>query len=232
MKKAVALYHVSFENLGSWEAVIKNSYQLEYISVTSPILQKLNNADIDLLIILGGPIGVYQENEYPFLTKEIQMIQERLQNKQPTLGICLGAQLLARALGSNVYPNNAKEIGWSPLLLTEEGKKSCTKFLASELTSMFHWHGDTFDLPKEATLLASTPICKNQIFSVDNALGIQCHPEITADGLENWWIGHAAEIGQNNLDVKSLRNDSLKLASTLEKQSQIFIKEWLANLLG
>jgi GMP synthase (glutamine-hydrolysing) len=117
---------------------------------------------------------------------------------------------MARALGAKVYPNHTKEIGWHPLTLTEIGKTSSLNYLSSEHTSMFHWHGDTFDLPNGAELLASTPNCKNQAFTYGrNGLAFQCHPEISAQHLEKWWIGHAAELSHNHLSVNNLRNQIL-----------------------
>lgn len=96
---------------------------------------------------------------------------------------------------------------------------------------MFHWHGDTFDLPSGANLLASTAICKNQIFSFGkHALAFQCHPEVTAQHLEKWWIGHAAELSYNNLSVCQLRDQSIKLGPHLQKQSLQCLQEWIESI--
>ncbi|MDP1880626.1 MAG: glutamine amidotransferase [Parachlamydiaceae bacterium] len=230
MKNLIAITHVDFENLGSWEEALSTHYSIKYIHSTELEFSNIRNQNIDLLVILGGPIGVYQENEYPFLSTELKLLEDRLKLNLPTLGICLGSQLIARALGSKVYPNHTKEIGWYPLNITEEGKNNYIHSLDSKHTSMFHWHGDTFDLPKEATLLASTQICKNQIFSYKNTLAFQCHPEISANHLEKWWIGHAAELSQNNLNVNHLRNQSIQLAPKLQKQSLQCLLSWIETL--
>src|SRR5262249_57807158 len=111
----------------------------------------------EVLIVLGGPIGVYQEQDYPFLTDELRVLERRLAADLPTLGICLGAQLMARALGAKVYAGPRKEIGWSPLHLSAAGRRSCLAPLAKRQAAVLHWHGDTFDLPAGATHLASTP---------------------------------------------------------------------------
>lgn len=229
--KAVAIKHVAFENLGSWEGLLQKNYKIQYMDAVDPQISSLNNEEIDLLVVLGGPIGVYQEQEYPFIKNEISLLTKRLQLDLPTLGICLGSQLMARALGSKVYPNHTKEIGWDTLKLTEKGKKSCVKHLSEEFTSMFHWHGDTFDLPKGAELLASTGNCQNQIFSWGkNGLAFQCHPEVTAKHLEYWWIGHAAELSQNHLSPIDLRKQSAKLAPQLERQATHCLQSWVENL--
>ena len=120
------------------------------------------------------------------------MIEKRIAAGLPTLGICLGAQLIARALGARVYPSGHTEIGWTPLALTDAGRASPVRHLDGAHTSMLHWHGDTFDLPDNATRLASTPACENQAFAWGNhVLGLQCHPEIRTDRFEPWLIGNA-----------------------------------------
>lgn len=231
MKTLIAIRHVDFEDLGSWESFLSKEYKITYINVTDIDLSKLENENIDLLVVLGGPIGVYQEKEYPFIKTEIALLEDRLKSDLPTLGICLGSQLMARALGSRVYPNHTKEIGWQSLNLTEKGKNSCIRYLDSEYTSMFHWHGDTFDLPAGANLLASTDICRNQIFSFQrNAIAFQCHPEVSAYHLEKWWIGHAAELSHNNLSIHFLREQSAKLAPQLQKQSLQYLKAWIKSI--
>jgi GMP synthase (glutamine-hydrolysing) len=223
MKTLVAIKHVDFEDLGSWEAFLSKQYKISYLHAAD--LPHLENKNIDLLAVLGGPIGVYQEDEYPFIKNEVALLAERLQLDLPTLGICLGSQLMARALGAKVYPNHTKEIGWSSLNLTEAGKNSCIQHLNS---SLFHWHGDTFDLPEGAKLLASTEVCKNQVFSYKkNALAFQCHPEVTASGLEKWWIGHAAELSHNSLSVSRLREESQEYAPELQKQALQCLQAWL-----
>ena len=231
MKTAVAIRHVAFEDLGSWEKQLSKNYVIRYMDAADADISLLRNEEIDLLVVLGGPIGVYQEAEYPFIRDEIALISDRLKHDLPTLGICLGSQLMARALGAKVYPNRTKEIGWEPLKLSEKGKNSCIRHLSHELTSMFHWHGDTFDLPKGAHLLASTPNCQNQIFTwKKNGLAFQCHPEITSQRLEAWWIGHAAELSSHKLSVNQLRQESAKLAPMLEKQSLQCLDEWLSAI--
>ena len=227
MKSAVAIKHVSFENLGSWEKLISQRFNIKYVDAIQEIPQ-LKNENIDLLVVLGGPIGVYQEKEYPFIKDEIALLENRFKLDLPTLGICLGCQLMARALGSKVYPNHTKEIGWAPLTLTDAGKNSFVQPLSPDETSMFHWHGDTFDLPQDAELLASTPYCTNQIFAWGkNALAFQCHPEVNAKQLEYWWVGHASELSQNNLSVIDLREKSEELTPQLERQSLKCLQEWL-----
>lgn len=181
--------------------------------------------------MLGGPIGAYEAEIYPFLAHEIALIERRLRADRPTLGICLGCQLMARALGARVYPSGIKEIGWGPLALTREGRASALGALAPERTQVLHWHGDTFDLPPGAALLASTALCANQAFSVGNALALQFHAEIEAPALERWFIGHACEIGATEgVDVPSLRRDSANWGPKLAIAGREMFAAWLDAL--
>lgn len=232
IKKAVAIRHVAFEDLGSWETLLSShGYTIRYVDAGMEDINQLIKQPIDLLFILGGPIGACQKDEYPFLEDEYKLVENRLKNELPTLGICLGAQIMAHVLGAKVYPNFQKEIGWHPLQLTSAGQNSSVRHLDSHFTSMFHWHGDTFDLPKDAILLGSSALCKNQIFSWGAySLGFQCHPEVCQKNLEKWWIGHAGELDLLKLSARELRKESEKHASLLEQQSHFFLRSWLQNL--
>jgi GMP synthase (glutamine-hydrolysing) len=140
--------------------------------------------DIDWLIIMGGSMGVYDEKIHTWLGEEKKFIAQAIQQQRTVLGICLGAQLIASALGAKVYSNAEKEIGWYPIQLTADGKKS--KFFQNfpgHFTA-FHWHGDTFDLPKGARWLAESEACKHQAFSLsNNVLGLQFHLEVARENV-------------------------------------------------
>ena len=165
MRRAIAIRHVAFEDLGSLAAVLQRcGFALAYRDATVDDLAAADIVDSDLLVVLGGPIGAYEEEPYAFLNDELRVIEKRLRVGKPVLGICLGGQLLARALGARVYRGNGKEIGWSPLTLTAAGRRSCLAPLGDG-TPVLHWHGDTFDLPKGATHLASTERYRHQAFA-------------------------------------------------------------------
>src|SRR6185436_5058732 len=132
-------------------------------------------------------------------------LEDRLSRRRPTLGICLGAQLIARVLGARVYPARAKEIGWHPLQLTSAGEASPLSHLRATSGQVLHWHGDTFDLPAGAAHLASTEVCPHQAFSIDAALALQFHLEVDVHRIERWLIGHVCELGVNGVDVAQLR---------------------------
>jgi GMP synthase (glutamine-hydrolysing) len=213
-RSAVVLCHVAFEDLDALDAVIRsNGFDIRYIE--TPVERGFQKEALaaDLLIVLGGPIGVYQGDRYPFLTDEIAVVRTRLEADMPVLGICLGAQIMAAALGANVYPGtNGKEIGWSALQLTPAGFDSPLKALIDG-QSVLNWHGDTFDLPKGAQLLASSARYEHQAFSYGNhGLALQFHLEASASGLERWYVGHTGELFAETIDVNFLRAQSERCA--------------------
>lgn len=229
-KTAAVIRHLAFEDLGCFESPLTHAgYEVHYYDVGLQDLKTLDPLGPDLLIVLGGPIGAYEDDIYPFLLDEERILQTRLRAQKPTLGICLGAQLIARALGSRVYPGPAKEIGFAPITLTDAGKKSCLS--AFEASDVLHWHGDTFDLPQGATLLASTTICTNQAFSYgNNAIAFQFHPEAGGSGFERWLIGHTFELNAAKKDIATLRDEYTKLATTLKTRAETCMGLWLNQI--
>ena len=191
-KTIYAIQHLAFEDLGSLEdAFYQLGFRVRYFEAGIDDLSKAFSYE-GLTIILGGPIGVYEVDDYPFLQKEIDLLKVRLEKNLPTLGICLGAQLIAHALGAKVYPGHAKEIGWSQLQLRLV-KDNPLLPLADK--PVLHWHGDTFDLPEQASLLASSKMYSNQAFNVgSNILALQFHTEVANESLEKWLIGHTCEL--------------------------------------
>ena len=234
-RTAIAIRHVAFEDLGSFAGVLADlGYAVEYRDAGVDDLASLDARTPDLLVVLGGPIGVNDGADYPFLADELRLLEQRLAAGLPTLGICLGAQLMAHALGSRVYPAAAKEIGWAPLILTEAGRASSLRHLAPERSPVLHWHGDTFELPAGATLLASTPICANQAFAWGGAaLALQFHVEVTAPGLERWFVGHTVEIAATpGVTVAELRTGTERWANSLEQRAREFLVDWMRGLGG
>ena len=136
-----------------------------------------------------------RRDAYPFLAKEIAILERRLAKNRPTLGICLGAQLMAAALGARVFPGPVKEIGWGRVDLTAEGRNSALLPLAQDGAEVVHWHGDTFDLPSGAVRLASNENYQNQAFAFgEAALALQFHLEADAATLEKWYVGYAQDL--------------------------------------
>lgn len=233
MKTALAIRHVAFEDLGLVaDALAGAGYRAEYREAGVDRLEAEELVGADLLVVLGGPIGVYEEDAYPFLADEVAAVAARLQRRRPTLGICLGAQIMAKALGQRVYPSGLKELGWAPVSLTAAGRASV--LAALEGLSVLHWHGDTFDLPPGAAHLARTEAVANQAFTIDDfALGLQFHIEAQAGQLERWYIGHAGEIAATpGVDVPTLRRQAAQHAALTAVAARRIFADWLARLPG
>jgi GMP synthase (glutamine-hydrolysing) len=238
-KMVNVIRHLEFEDLASFTSVLQaKDIGINYIEAADFALQPDDLSQIDalsddLLIILGAPISVNDNAMFPFIDAEINLLKQRLAADKPTLGICLGAQLIASALGADIFPGKEKEIGWYPLNLTVAGKDSALRYLSAEHCSMLHWHGETFDLPADAVLLASSEKYPNQAFSYgDNILALQFHPEISQRALEKWFIGHVGEIMQTEgVDVLQLREDTRRYANQLEVQGELFFNSWFNEVI-
>jgi GMP synthase (glutamine-hydrolysing) len=227
--EVLAIRHVHFEDLGSLERVLgERSRPVRYLDVGFARIEAPNPVAPSLMVVLGGPISATDDARYPTLVPLLSMIEKRIAAGLPTLGICLGAQLIARALGARVYRAGQTELGWTPLTLSEAGRLSPLRHLDGAQSSMLHWHGDTFDLPAGATHLASTPACDNQAFSWgQHVLALQCHPEIRADRFEPWLIGNAGEIAAESVDVRELRAQTARFGPGLEEAARRMFGEWL-----
>jgi GMP synthase (glutamine-hydrolysing) len=228
VKSCIAIRHVAFEDLGLLEPLLADrGVGFRYVDAGCDDIVGAGADDADLLVVLGGPIGAYEDVAYPFLTEELAAIERRLREGRPVMGICLGAQLMARALGGRVAPNPAgKEIGWSPLTLSDAGRD--TELSALDGVPVLHWHGDRIELPDGAVCLASTPLTPVQAFTWGGAaLALQFHPEATARGLERWLIGHTAELAGQGIVVPALRAENRRLAPGLEKAGRAMLSAWL-----
>lgn len=229
---ALAIRHVHFEDCGTLAGVLRErGFEIRYVEAGRENLSDLDIMTPELVIGLGGPVSVYEAHRYPWIADELRLFERRLVSRRPVLGICLGAQMLARALGARVFPG-PKELGWTPLLLTPEGEASVASSLGQDSTSMLHWHGDTFDLPRKATLLASTEQVAHQVFSWERfVLGFQCHPEVRHEDIESWLIGHASEIAAaSGASVEQLRKDTLYYGPTLAACAKLAFTDWLASV--
>lgn len=227
MKTALALRHIHFEDLGTLEPLLRaRGFEVRYLDPTGDDLSAVDAATSDLLVVLGGPIGAFDETVYPFLSAELSLIAQRLACGRPLLGICLGAQLIARALGAQVAPMGHKEIGFGELTLTDAGRASPLAPLVG--VPVLHWHGDRFELPADATLLASTDRCAHQAYAVgDTILGLQFHLEADAGLIERWLVGHSCELAQAGIDPRTVRDDARRYGAALANASRQAIGAWL-----
>ena len=233
MANIIALRHVAFEDAGTLERLlVHRGAEVEYVDAGVDDLLAIEAAAPDLLVVLGGPIGVYETERFPFLLDEIRLIEQRLASGRPILGICLGAQLIARAAGCRVYPGPEKEIGYAPIELTSDGLASPLSALEKCGFHVLHWHGDTFDLPAGATRLASTAITQNQAFSLGaNVMALQFHIETEPAKFERWLIGHTVEIAAAGLDPGDLRRQNATHGPAVAAAGQAALKAWLDDIL-
>jgi GMP synthase (glutamine-hydrolysing) len=228
MQNAVAIRHVSFEDAGILGDVLADrGIDLRYLEAGIDDLAPAKDAD--LLLVLGGPIGIYEFDRYPFLKHELATIEAAVKQGTPVAGICLGCQALAAVLAARVYPGKQKELGWDQLTLTEEGKASPLGVL--EGVHILNWHGDTFDLPAGATRLASTDITPNQAFAYGpNVLALQFHVELPARDLERWLIGHTGELASSKVDLGAMRAETARLAPAANDAGKRLFNAWLDGL--
>jgi GMP synthase (glutamine-hydrolysing) len=229
VKTLLAVRHVPFEDLGSFVPLLSQAgYGIRYAEAPTADFAALARERFDLLVVLGGPIGVNDAADYPFLAPELNFVEARLKNNAPTLAICLGSQLVARALGARVYRTREVEVGWKPLHLTDAGLASALKHLTSPV---FHWHGDAFDLPAGAESLASTDLTPHQGFSWSKrTLALQFHPEVNAKGLESWYVGNTGELKELKLKPAEMRRAAAAHAQAMETQAAAMLKDWLASI--
>ena len=221
--------HLCFEGLGTL------AHELDRLGLAFDYLDPPSDAiagasDAEVLIVMGGPISVNDGDRFPFLADVTAAIRHRIDSRLPTLGICLGAQLIARAMGASVVPMAAPEIGWQALVLTTQAQSGPLRHLT---TPVLHWHGETFDLPPGVDVLASTPACRNQAFAVgDHTLALQFHIEVSAAHLEHWLVGHIHELDHCGVDVGGLREDARRFARESTARGGQVLTEWLARNAG
>src|SRR3546814_419265 len=155
-------------------------------------------------------MGVYEIDKHPWIPHELERLRARIAADRPTVGVCLGSQMIAAALGARVYPGPVKEVGFAPVTLTDAGRASPLAPVGD--TPILHWHGDTFDLPEGATLLASTAHYANQAFAKGpNLLALQCHPEVDGEGLEDWLVRADRYLAAAGTDAATIRADAARL---------------------
>lgn len=230
-RSALAIRHVHFEDCGSLTGVLlDHNFGIRYVEAGRHDLRDIDVSQYDLIVALGGPVSVYGADHYPWIRDELHLLHRSVSLRKPVLGLCLGSQMLASVLGARVYPGPVKELGWKPLVLTAAGRSSVIAPL--EGVPMFHWHGDTFDLPEGAQLLASTAEVAHQIFQWnDHVIGFQCHPEIQPEDIERWLIGHACEIGATDgASVPDLRTSTERLAPALKPRAERVFSDWLTRV--
>jgi GMP synthase (glutamine-hydrolysing) len=230
-KRGLIIRHVPHEGIAGFRGPIEAAgYELDRIDVCGPEFATTDFLSPDLLILMGGPMAVYEGHANPWIVHEVERIAERLDHGLPTLGICLGAQLIAAALGADVYAGPVKEVGFAPLTLTDAGSASPVAHLAE--VPVLHWHGDTFDLPPGTELLASSASYRHQAFRRGRELlALQCHAEMGTDARIDAWIEQSTDyLSQANVCPKGIRSEYDVNGPISERAGQRMITAWLQEL--
>lgn len=201
MKKLLVLQHVPHELLGTLNPLLKKSgFRIRYVNFARHPDAQPSLDGYDGLVILGGPMSVNDTDRLPHLLTEMKLIEAALEKNLPVLGICLGAQLIAKTLGAAVYPNRDKEIGWYDVSPTDHAQEDplLNAFAASE--KIFQWHGETFDIPKSTHHLAFSSLCANQAFRYGpKVYGFQFHLEVDEPMIHRW-----LRVAENRREIAAL----------------------------
>ncbi|MCH7517674.1 MAG: type 1 glutamine amidotransferase [Candidatus Dadabacteria bacterium] len=201
MPRLLVLQHVAHEILGTLDPLLRDAgFRIKYVNFERHPDAEPELEGYDGLIVLGGPMNVDEVDKYPNLETEMNLIKRAVEKEFPILAICLGSQLLAKALGAKVRKNPEKEIGWYDLSPTEEGENDPLISNFKHVERIFQWHGDTFELPEGATLLAFSPLCKNQAFRYgEYVYGFQFHLEVDTPMIERW-----LRVPENKKEIEDL----------------------------
>lgn len=231
MPTALVIQHEAYESLAGFrDPLDARGYAIETINVRHPEYERLGFLEPDLLVIMGGPMGVYEQAEHPWMNHEIIRVAERILANRPTLGVCLGSQVMAAAMGATVYKGQHNEVGFKSVRLTEAGARSPLSLIDG--VPLLHWHGDTFDLPEAVTLLASTEIYPHQAFARGpNILALQFHPEMGDDeSFDTWCEKGDPFIASADLTVETLVDQHERLGPAAVTAGRAMLGQWLAGL--
>lgn len=228
MKTIRIFRHIDCEGPAYLQTLLEEkhlAFDLVRIDAFEPVNAQLD--DVAGLIFMGGPMSV--NDPLDWIAEEVSLIQQAIDKDIPVMGVCLGSQLIARALGSRIYPGPCMEIGWYPV--NRIGRHHMSSGLPEQL-DVFHWHGETFDLPKDSTLLFSNEQYQNQGFAVGPHLGLQFHVEMEADQVREWIQRNPADLErrcEHAHDADAILTDLETRIANLQSQARILFDNWLRN---
>jgi GMP synthase (glutamine-hydrolysing) len=226
--KVIVLQHIRCETLGTIaDALDTKGVEANYVRSFKGDRIPSDLGDSKGLIVMGGPMGVYEQDLHPFLREELQLIESALRHERPILGVCLGSQLLAAALGAQVKKNTTKEIGWYPVNLTPSGREDPLWSGAVPSFMGFHWHGDVFDLPRGAVSLASSALTPCQAFRYDRKVyGLLFHMEVTAEMIRAMVETFEDELQQEKINGQALTGEAAEHLGGLQQIGASVYQRW------
>jgi GMP synthase (glutamine-hydrolysing) len=230
MPSALIIRHTPYEGIAGFRQPVEDAgFEIDRIDVTDPAFESVDFLDPDLVVLMGGPMGVYERAAYPWIDCEIARLAMRIAAGRPTLAVCLGAQMVAAAMGARVYPGPIKEVGFAPVTLNATGLRSPLRHIAD--VPVLHWHGDTFDLPEGVELLATTDSYAQAFRLGPNLLALQCHPEMGEDPrVEEWLEGADDYLAEARTHSGEIRADYATKGPAAVAAGRILVREWLAGL--
>ncbi len=230
MGKILVLQHHRIETLGTIADALDGagfSYDCVRTFAGEPVPRDLAGADG--LVIMGGPMGVYETDRYPFIRDELALIESALKDEKPILGVCLGSQLLAATLGASVRRGSAKELGWYPVRMSAEAKEDRLLRDAPETFMALHWHGDVFDLPRGAVALASSQMTPLQAFRYgEKAYGFLFHMEVTAEAISAMVREFSDEVREAGADGQRIIAEGERHLPSLSALAARVFSRWAA----
>lgn len=231
MKKALIIRHVPHEGIAAFRRPVEAAgYHIDRVDVTDPGFGAIDLREPDLLIMMGGPMAVYEQDRLPWIRCQLRRLALRLEQDRPTLGVCLGAQMIAAALGADVFPGPGKEVGFHELQVADSPGAAPLRHLSG--VPVLHWHGDTFSLPPGTELLASSERYAHQAFRRgDTVLGLQFHAEMGKDERFHVWTeAWPDDIHAAGQTVDQLRRDHEAYGPAAVAAGQAMLSDWLKSL--
>ena len=233
MKPIAIFRHLECEGPGYF-ADFLNKHSLEYSLIRVDQSDEIPNSisNYSALVFMGGPMSV--NDDLPWIGKELSLIQQAEQAKMPVLGHCLGGQLICKALGGKINANPVKEIGWHEVEVMENNIANNWLATLPNKFEAFHWHGETFSIPKGATPILKSKYCMNQAFALDNILALQCHVEMTNEMVNEWTREYADELSTSSSSLQSAEsiiNNSEEKITALNQIADTIYQQWAKPLL-
>jgi len=200
-KKILSIRNINIETLGTLEPLfLSDGFQIEEVNAQKDRVP-FSPGQYNAIVILGGPMSAYDNLSY--LAREQELIRNAIRKEIPILGICLGSQLIAQAIGGRVHRGPKKEIGWSQVILTPNGHKSLFNGIRHKTLRVFQWHGDTYDLPETAKIMASSTLYP-QAFRFGSAFGIQFHLEVDGEMIRTWLQEYSEELSRELINPRDI----------------------------